>query len=251
MNSLNSEPWPASNQMHWCSQKGRWTRSWATASSKPSKRPVTTRTWKCGGKRARLRAGICIQGRLPECSSATIACMNPRRRILLAQLPIPPLGPAPIRGNIPLAAAYLKLLAERRGLAASYHIELFPAGLANSLGDQALVTAIAQREPWLVGFTCYLWNIERTLWVARELKRLLPGVRIVLGGPEITADNAWVLDTPDYDFAVIGEGEQTFADLLLGLLGDDVPPVPIPGLFVPSTERHSRGDPVHPPAFRT
>ena len=29
----------------------------------------------------------------------------------LVQLPIPPLGPAPIRGNVPLAAAYLKLFA--------------------------------------------------------------------------------------------------------------------------------------------
>src|SRR5262249_49692512 len=78
--------------------------------------------------------------------------------------------------------------------------------------------ALAERDPWLVGFTCYLWNIERTLWVARELKRRRPGVRVVLGGPEITPDNAWVIDTPDYDFAVIGEGEQTFAQLLLGLL---------------------------------
>src|SRR2546430_2381060 len=52
---------------------------------------------------------------------------------------------------------------------------------------------LAEREPWLVGFTCYIWNIERTLWVGRELKRIRPEVRIVLGGPEITADNSWVL----------------------------------------------------------
>src|ERR1700680_1513309 len=74
----------------------------------------------------------------------------------------------------------------------------------------------------MVGFTCYLWNIERTLWVARELKRRRPGVRIVLGGPEITADNAWVLETPDYDFAAIGEGGPTFAQLLLGFVDDDL-----------------------------
>src|SRR3954470_7391277 len=156
-----------------------------------------------------------------------------RRTALLVQLPIPPQGPAPIRGNVPLAAAYLKLFAEKQGIGRCYHIDICPAVQANTLGDQALVAAIAEREPWLVGFTCYLWNIERTLWVAAELKRLRPEVRIVLGGPEITADNAWVLNTPDYDFAVIGEGEQTFAQLLLGLLGDDTPPVPIAGLYVP------------------
>src|SRR5476651_809665 len=86
--------------------------------------------------------------------------------------------------------------------------------MANLLCDRDLVTALAEREPWMVGFTCYLWNIERTLWIAQELKRLCPWVHIVLGGPEITADNSWVLESPAYDFAVIGEGEQTFAQLL-------------------------------------
>jgi radical SAM superfamily enzyme YgiQ (UPF0313 family) len=174
-----------------------------------------------------------------------------RRTVLLVQLPIPPLGPAPIRGNVPLAAAYLKLFAQRKGLGSLYHIDLLPAILANTLGDHALVSAIAERDPWLVGFTCYLWNIERTLWIARELKRRRPEVRIVLGGPEITADNAWVLETADYDYAVVGEGEQTFAQLLLGLIEDERPPIPIPGLYVPPSGRASRYDAGRAPAFRT
>lgn len=174
-----------------------------------------------------------------------------RRTILLVQLPIPPLGPTPIRGNVPLAAAYMKLFAGHKGLADCYAIDIMPAAQANVLGDAALVDAIASREPWLVGFTCYLWNIERTLWVARELKRRRPGIRIVLGGPEVTADNAWVLNTLDYDFAAIGEGEQTFAQLLLGLLDDDVPPMPIPGLFLPSAGAGPRYDPSRKPAPRS
>jgi radical SAM superfamily enzyme YgiQ (UPF0313 family) len=174
-----------------------------------------------------------------------------RRTVLLVQLPIPPLSPAPIRGNVPLAAAYLKLYAEQKGLGAFYDIRLFPTSRANTLGDRALARTLAENAPWLVGFTCYLWNIERTLWIAHELKRLRPDVRIVLGGPEITADNAWVLQTPDYDFAVIGEGEQTFAELLLGLLHDEVPSTPIPELYVPPAAAEVRFDPVCRPAFRT
>jgi radical SAM superfamily enzyme YgiQ (UPF0313 family) len=174
-----------------------------------------------------------------------------RPTVLLVQLPIPPLGPAPIRGNVPLAAAYLKLFAERKGLGAFYDIDILPTEQANSLGDQALVAAIADRRPWLIGFTCYLWNIERVLWIARQLKQRRPETRIVLGGPEITADNAWVLETTDYDFAVIGEGEQTFAQLLLGLLDDDVPPVPIPGLFVPAPATGPRYHPSRQPERRS
>jgi radical SAM superfamily enzyme YgiQ (UPF0313 family) len=172
-----------------------------------------------------------------------------RRTVLLVQLPIPPLGPAPIRGNVPLAAAYLKLFAERKGLGTCFDINILPPSQANTLGDRALVAAIAERDPWLVGFTCYLWNIERTLWIAGELKKRRPGVHIVLGGPEITADNAWVLETPDYDFAVIGEGEQTFANLLLALQGDDTPPVSIAGLYQPPGSG-PRYEPHRRPAFR-
>jgi hypothetical protein len=176
--------------------------------------------------------------------------MASMKNVLLVQLPIPPLGPEPIRGNVPLAAAYLKLFAENRGLGHDYQIDVVPAPLANTLSDRALAAELARREPWLVGFTCYLWNIERTLWIARELKRLRPDVRVVIGGPEITADNAWVLETADYDYSVIGEGEQTFTNLLLGLLDHEAPPVPIAGLYVPPT-RGPRFQAGRAPAFRT
>jgi radical SAM superfamily enzyme YgiQ (UPF0313 family) len=169
---------------------------------------------------------------------------------LLVQLPIPPLGPGSIRGNVPLAAAYLKLFAENYGLSGDYAIDILPPTATNTLGDRALVAAILERDPWMVGFTCYVWNIERTLWITQELKRRRPGLRIVLGGPEVTSDNEWVLQTADYDFAVIGEGEQTFTNLLLALVDDDVPPVPIAGLYIPGPGP-VRYDPGRRPAFRT
>ncbi len=140
-----------------------------------------------------------------------------RVRVLLCQLPIPPAGPAPVRGNVPLAGAYLKMFAELRGLGERYEIELLPTAEANTLGDAALVEAISAREPRFVGFTCYLWNIDRTLWIAQRLKERRPDVLVLIGGPEITADNAWTLRHPAVDFAAIGEGEQTFVDLLTAL----------------------------------
>ncbi len=84
-----------------------------------------------------------------------------QRGILLVQLPIPPVGPEPIRGNVPLAAGYLKLLARLRGLESHYEIEILPTAAANTASDRGLVEAILARGPSLVGFTCYLWNIDR------------------------------------------------------------------------------------------
>ena len=159
---------------------------------------------------------------------------------LLVQLPIPPPGPQPIEGNVPLAAAYLKLYAQRCGLE-GWQIEILPARLCNRLGDQALVAEILERRPQLVGFTCYLWNIQRTLWIAGQLKARAPcthgpEIRILLGGPEITADNRWVLEEPAIDLAIIGEGEQTFVELLSALhAGRSTTTMstwcPIPGLW--------------------
>ena len=148
-----------------------------------------------------------------------------RRRIVLVQLPIPQPGLDPPRGNVPLAAGYLKMYADAQGLAADYEIEILPAPLANTLGDQALVAALLARDPWMIGFTCYLWNVERTLWVAEQVKAQRAQVRIVIGGPEVTSDNAWVLDSPQIDYAVLGEGEQTFAALLQALRAAPTPAV--------------------------
>src|SRR5262245_44006753 len=140
--------------------------------------------------------------------------MQERHTVVLLQLPIPPLGPEPIKGNVPLAAGYLKMYAEQQGLGTAYDIQILPPPLANTLGDWELVNTILEREPWMVGFTCYLWNIERVLWIAERVKEAKPAIRIILGGPEITADNQWVLESLCVDYAAIGEGEQTFAELL-------------------------------------
>jgi hypothetical protein len=164
-----------------------------------------------------------------------------RRRVLLIQLPIPQPGLEPAKANVPLAAGYLKLHARNSGLEEQYEIDILPTPLANTLGDQALVAEILDRDPWLVGFTCYLWNIDRTLWIAERLKERRPDLRIIIGGPEVTADNAWVLDHPAVDFAAIGEGEQTFAELLAALIHHDAPAAAIAGL-------HVAGGPI--PAFR-
>ena len=137
----------------------------------------------------------------------------------------------PIQGNVPLAAGYLKLYARLRGLEAAYEIQILPTREANTLGDRALVEAILGRDPWMVGFSCYLWNIDRTLWIAQRLKQRAPDLRIILGGPEITADNEWVLAQPWIDYFALGEGEQTFADLLAALATHNEPQAAIDGLY--------------------
>ena len=112
---------------------------------------------------------------------------------------------------MPLAAAYLKLFAQRKDCKAG-RSTFFPHGSATCWETAPWRSAILARGPALVGFTCYLWNIQRTICIARQLKAAPARIQILLGGPEITADNRWVLEEPSVDLAAIGEGEQTFVD---------------------------------------
>jgi len=78
-----------------------------------------------------------------------------------------------------------------------------------------IVSDLYQAKPAVIGFSCYIWNIEETLKVVNMLKKIDPSILIVLGGPEVTYDTAeWMEKSPDVDFIVIGEGEQTFKQLL-------------------------------------
>lgn len=131
-------------------------------------------------------------------------------KVLLAQLPVPN-NPAT---NVPLAAGYLKAYAHARGLLEQATIEILPRTLADQAGDAALVEAIVAAAPDLLGLSLYTWNSERSLAVAQRIKQRLPELLVVAGGPELQPDNEWVLRHPGLDIAVIGEGEQTFADLI-------------------------------------
>lgn len=78
-----------------------------------------------------------------------------------------------------------------------------------------VVTDLYRRKPDVLGLSCYIWNIEETIPIIRTLKKLLPDMIIVLGGPEVSFDtDYWMNRLPEVDFIVMGEGEATFHHLL-------------------------------------
>lgn len=133
-----------------------------------------------------------------------------RLPVLLVQLPVPG-NPTT---NVPLAAGYLKAYAHAQGLLGQADVAMLPRSIADNAGDALLVEAIVAHRPALLGFSLYTWNSERSLLIAERVKHLLPNVTVIVGGPEVQLDNGWVLEHPAVDVAVIGEGEQTFAELL-------------------------------------
>lgn len=136
----------------------------------------------------------------------------------LVQLPVPPPAALAATGNVPLAAGALGVSARVHGLDKKLSIEVLEPGLTDSLGDALLADRIARDEPAFVGFSLYLWNVERSLHLCREVKRRSPHTRILVGGPEVSADNPFVLAQRGFDLAVTGEAEESFAQLMHALL---------------------------------
>jgi len=67
----------------------------------------------------------------------------------------------------------------------------------------------------LAGFSCYIWNIEKMLKFAENLKKLLPDIYIVFGGPEVSFydEKEFCERYPFVDFLIRGEGEEKLFEL--------------------------------------
>lgn len=141
------------------------------------------------------------------------------KRLRLVQLPVPQPAALSATGNVPLAAGSLGVSAKVHGLdARGLALDVVAPAITDTYGDTQLADHIARDEPDYVGFSLYLWNVERSLHLAREIKRRSPRTRVLVGGPEVNADNPFVLSQSGFDIAVTGEAEDTFAHVMDRLL---------------------------------
>ncbi|MDF2636094.1 MAG: hypothetical protein K0R78_2968 [Pelosinus sp.] len=114
-----------------------------------------------------------------------------------------------------LALKYLKTACNKSNIVGS-DIVLKEYTINNDL--LVILSDIYSEKPDIVGLSCYIWNIDMTLKLAGLLKKVLPEVVIVLGGPEVSYDPFDVMKTNSFiDYVVQGEGEDTLKALLTAL----------------------------------
>jgi len=78
-----------------------------------------------------------------------------------------------------------------------------------------ILTDLYEKKPDVIGFSCYIWNIEETIQLIQMIKKVQPDILIVLGGPEVSYDIPyWFERVKEIDMIVYGEGEATFKKLL-------------------------------------
>lgn len=115
--------------------------------------------------------------------------------------------------SISLIASYCNSVPEIRD---RYNIRL---RFLRLLSKEATVASL--EEPAVLGLACYQWNFNASIALAHAVKQRFPNCLVVGGAYSIPSSPArialFVQQHPYVDILVHGEGELTFADLLLTL----------------------------------
>lgn len=84
--------------------------------------------------------------------------------------------------------------------------------------NAVIINKILEEDYKVISFSCYIWNIEKTLQICEELKNNTTAT-IILGGPEVSYRAKDVLKSyPFIDYVLSGEGEETYPELINAIL---------------------------------
>lgn len=102
----------------------------------------------------------------------------------------------------------------------SEHIHISEYTINNRVED--ILDDIYMRKPGLIGFSCYIWNIEYVKKLIVEVHKLLPQCEIWLGGPEVSYNAPYYIDKYPFIRGVMaGEGEAVFKEVVAVYLASE------------------------------
>src|SRR5258706_11493438 len=82
-----------------------------------------------------------------------------------------------------------------------------------------IAEVLLARDPQIIGFGVYIWNVAQATEVVAALKRVRPGVIIILGGPEVSYETESQSIVQMADYVITGEADLKFAEVCHQLLG--------------------------------
>lgn len=117
-------------------------------------------------------------------------------------------------------------------------VEVYESTINNHIDD--IVADIYNLNPDVVGFSCYIWNIEYVKRITECLKKINPQLKVFFGGPEASFDAEHLLEICDVDCIIKGEGEQAFINLLKNdfTAAEKVVLAPVTDYFNPYSEEY-------------
>ncbi len=97
-----------------------------------------------------------------------------------------------------------------------------------------IVEQLLESKPSIIGLGIYIWNVEQSTQVVALLKQVAPEITIVIGGPEVSYEQASQPIVQLADYVISGAGEKSFRDLCQRLLAGNPPSEKI----IPSNNAH-------------
>lgn len=85
-----------------------------------------------------------------------------------------------------------------------------------SINDQLerILEEIIKEKPQVVGFSCYIWNIDMVIKLAQLIKKVDNHIEILYGGPEVSYDSMEFLTQNEGEYLIEGEGEATYREFI-------------------------------------
>lgn len=79
---------------------------------------------------------------------------------------------------------------------------------------ERIVEEIMERKPRLLGFSCYIWNVEYITRITTLIKSIDSSIQIFYGGPEVSYDSENFLRDNYGEYVIEGEGEETYREFI-------------------------------------
>src|SRR5262245_32829343 len=90
-----------------------------------------------------------------------------------------------------------------------------------------IVETLLALEPRIVGLGVYIWNVTETTEVVAALKKVRPGLTVILGGPEVSYETETQPIVALADYVITGEADLKFAEVCRELLAGERPPAKV------------------------
>lgn len=136
-------------------------------------------------------------------------------------------------------AAYAGKFADADGVSLRNHINIAEYTINQQTED--IEADIYKRMPDVLAVSCYIWNFAMVQELIEDIHQVRTDLPIWLGGPEVSFHPEKLMQKfPFLAGIMIGEGEQTFVELVQGYMdGTDISN--IAGLYLPSGYTAERG----------
>lgn len=106
--------------------------------------------------------------------------------------------------HLNVAVRYLKKYVEKNS---DIKLDIYETNINNQLMN--IIKDLFEKQPDMIIFSTYIWNKEYVFSITKELKKILPDVKIALGGPEVSYEwDKIMAENQEIDYIFTGEGEK-------------------------------------------